>query len=101
MALGGVPFEERSVERSSLWTVSENIRLTTCSPEDLVIHKTFASRARDWLDLERIVQRQGNRLNFRLIFEELRPLLELKEEPENEERLRQLMKREGLEIEEL
>jgi hypothetical protein len=44
----------------------------------------------------RILQRQRDKFNFRLIFEELRPLLELKEEPQNEDRLRELMKREGL-----
>ncbi len=62
----------------------------------MVIHKVFANRDQDWLDVERIVQRQGARLDLPLIFGELRPLLELKEEPENETRLRDLMKREGL-----
>lgn len=96
VALAAVPFEERSVARASAWRISDAISLTTCSAEDLVIHKSFANRDLDWLDIERILQRQGQRLNFSLIFEELRPLLELKEEPENEEKLRALMKREGL-----
>lgn len=96
VALAGIPFEERSVERASTWKVSNDICLTTCSAEDLVIHKAFANRDLDWLDIERILQRQAKRLDFRLIFEELRPLLELKEEPENEDRLRELMEREGL-----
>ncbi len=70
----------------------------TCSAVDLVIHKVFAGRGLDWLDVERILQRQGKRLDFGLIFEELRPLLALKEEPENEERLHRLMKEEGLKL---
>lgn len=40
------------------------------------------------MDVERTVQRQREKLDFNLIFEELRPLLELKEEPENEDKLR-------------
>lgn len=96
VALAGIPFEERSVERASVWKVGQDISLTTCSAEDLIIHKAFANRDLDWLDLERILQRQGKRLDFPLIFEELRPLLELKEEPENEDKLRKLMEREGL-----
>ncbi len=96
IALAAIPFEERTIDRASAWRVNEDICLTTCSAEDLLIHKVFANRGLDWIDIERILQRQNKKLNFQLIFEELRPLLELKEEPENEERLRQLMKGEGL-----
>ncbi len=70
--------------------------MITCSAEDLIIHKAFAGRNRDWADIEHVLERHGPHLNFQLIFDELRPLLELKEEPENEERLRRLMEREGL-----
>ncbi len=96
IALAGLPFEERTVERATPWKLKSGARLITCSAEDLVVHKAFAGRNIDWSDIERTLQRQGSRLDFKLIFEELRPLLELKEEPENEEKLRQLMKREGL-----
>ena len=96
ISLGGIPFEERCVARASDWKVSDEITLTTCSAEDLLVHKVFAGRGLDWLDIERILQRQNRKLDFKLIFEELRPLLELKEEPENEDKLRELMKREGL-----
>lgn len=96
IALAAIPFEERTIERASQWAVSPEVRVTTCGAEDLLIHKVFAGRGLDWLDIERILQRQGERLNFRLIFDELRPLLELKDAPENEEQLRRLMEREGL-----
>ncbi len=96
IALAGLPFEERTVERATPWKLESGDFLITCSAEDLIIHKAFAGRNRDWADIERILQRRGIGLDFPLIFEELRPLLELKEEPENEERLRELMKREGL-----
>lgn len=96
LALAALPFEERTIQRASAWKVNDQMSLTTCSAEDLVVHKVFAARGLDWLDVERILQRQTNKLDFKLILEELRPLLALKEEPQNEERLRQLMEREGL-----
>ncbi|MGH7936667.1 MAG: nucleotidyl transferase AbiEii/AbiGii toxin family protein [Chthoniobacterales bacterium] len=96
IALAAIPFEERTVERASPWAVSPEVGLTTCGAEDLLIHKAFAGRGLDWLDVERILQRQNRKLDFQLIFAELHPLLALKEEPENEDRLRQLMEREGL-----
>jgi hypothetical protein len=43
--------------------------------------------------------RQIKRLNVDLIFKELRPLLELKEAPEIEDRLRKMMEKEKLENE--
>ncbi len=96
IALAGLPFEERTIERASPWKLTGGKVLITCSAEDLVVHKAFAGRPIDWADIERILQKRGAQLDFKLIFEELLPLLELKEEPENEERLRQLMAREAL-----
>ena len=61
-----------------------------------MVHKAFADRDLDWLDLKGILQRQGTRLNVDLIFEELRPLLQLKGEPEIEERLRKMIAEERL-----
>lgn len=83
VALGGLPFEERSVQRASSWKRhGRGVALTTCCAEDLLVHKAFAARPRDWLDLEGIVIRQGRRLNLEQIWTELRPLVVLKEEPE-------------------
>jgi hypothetical protein len=36
----------------------------------------------NWVDVERVVQRQGEKLNVDLILEELEPLVALKEQPE-------------------
>ena len=91
IALGGLPFEARTVERSSAWQIKPEMKITTCSAEDLVVHKAFANRAQDWADIERVLMRQMKRLNIHLVFEELRPLLQLKEEPEIEERLRKMI----------
>ena len=94
IALAGLPFEERTIKRASRWKISREASLTTCCAEDLVVHKAFADRELDWLDVKGILQRQGARLNVDLIFEELRPLLKLKEEPEIEDRLRKMIEEE-------
>lgn len=93
VALGAMPFEERAVERASEFRVQEGVTLTICSAEDLVVFKAFAGREKDWLDIEGIALRQHRRLDERLIWSELAPLLELKEAPEDAERLRTLFAR--------
>lgn len=97
IALGGLPFEERTVERASPWQVGSGQTLITCSPEDLIIHKAVAARYLDWADIEKILMRQIKRLNVDLIFKELRPLLQLKEAPEIEDQLREMIEKEKLE----
>lgn len=95
VALGGLPFEERTVDRSSPWSVEQAVTLRTCSAEDLVVHKVFAGRDRDWLDVEGIVVRQGDGLDRDLVRRELPPLLELKGAQENAVRLDALLDRTG------
>lgn len=43
IALGGLPFEERTIERSSLWQIRPGAKIVTCSAEDLVVQKAFAA----------------------------------------------------------
>jgi hypothetical protein len=90
IALGGLPYEERIVERSSAFEFEAGVRVTTCSAEDLIILKAFADRAQDWLDIEGVLARQGGRLDRSLVRDELRPLLELKGEAQAEGRLIEL-----------
>jgi hypothetical protein len=82
IALGALPFEERTIARASDWHLRQGVTLTTCSAEDLVVHKAFAGRHLDWGDVERILIRQHGKLDMDLIRRELKPLLELKGEPE-------------------
>lgn len=93
VAFGGLPFEERCVLRSSDWELSPGIVLHTCSAEDLVILKTFAGRPRDWIDLESVLVRQWRSLDWRLVVDELKPLLELRETPENLDTLQRLRRK--------
>jgi hypothetical protein len=89
VALGALDFEQRAVERASLWDVKE-AQLLTCSAEDLIVHKAFAGRDRDWLDVEGIVIRQGEDLDRDLVLRELAPLAELKGSYDATDRLRAL-----------
>lgn len=90
VALGALPFEHHCVERASEFDFGAGLSLLTCSAEDLVILKAFAGRGQDWVDLENVLIRQRRTLDWRLILRELKPLLELRETPENLERLQQL-----------
>ena len=82
VALGALPFEESAARRSSLFEYPGGLRLRTCSAEDLIVFKAFAARGQDWVDLERILVRQGSRLDWEYILLHLRPLTEIKEAPE-------------------
>ena len=91
VSLGGIPFEERVIERSSPWEVGGTEPLTTCSAEDLVTLKAFAGRDKDWLDIAGVAARQGGALDVALVFRELKPLLELKEDSRPLERVRAIL----------
>ena len=90
LSFGALPLEERLVERASEWTVPRHGIIRTCSAEDLIVLKAFASRPQDWIDVEKVIIRQGQRLNRHLIIEELAPLAELKEDPEILEHVKRL-----------
>lgn len=82
IALGALPFEKRSIERASLFELGELGSITTCSAEDLIVHKAFANRDRDWADIRTIIARQRGKLNWPQVIDELAPLTELKDTPE-------------------
>jgi len=82
VALGGLPFEESVVQRSSLFDYPSKIALRTCSAEDLIVLKAFAGRGQDWVDVEGVIVRQTGNLDWRYVREQLGPLAELKEAPE-------------------
>lgn len=89
IALGALPFEELVVQRSSFFDYTPKIALRTCSAEDLIVLKAFAGRSQDWVDVERIIVRQTDKLDWTYIGEQLRPLAELKGMPEILDQLEQ------------
>ena len=93
VALVAIPFEERAIVRASDFVIQPGVVLTTCSAEDLIVFKAFAGRDKDWLDIEGIITRQGDRLDEALIWAEAEPLLALKDAPEGARRLRSALAR--------
>jgi len=86
VSTGWMPFEQRVVERSTKFAYLPGLELRTCSAEDLIIHKAFATRVQDWRDIEGILIRQQDGLDLSIVEDELPLLVELKEEPEILER---------------
>ncbi|MBM3891755.1 MAG: nucleotidyl transferase AbiEii/AbiGii toxin family protein [Verrucomicrobia bacterium] len=82
VSLGGLPFEESAVARSSEFTFPPATSLRTCSAEDLIVMKAFAARPKDWLDVEGVIIRQTGKLDWTYIRRHLKPLVELKGAPE-------------------
>ncbi len=90
VALGGFSFERNMIKRASEWGTPQRGTITTCSAEDLVVLKAFADRPQDWIDVENVLIRQGDRMDRDLVIRELQPLVALKEEPEILSRLKSL-----------
>lgn len=63
------------MSRASDWIVPEHGVIRTCSAEDLIVPKAFAARPQDWIDVEKVIVRQGDRLDRDQIRTELAPLI--------------------------
>jgi hypothetical protein len=87
IALASLPFEERLIGRSTQFEYAPGFIITTASAEDLVVTKAFAARHRDWSDIDGILIKQREVLDWDYINRELAPLCELKEAPEILEQL--------------
>jgi hypothetical protein len=93
ISLGGLHFERLMVTRASDFNFGEGPSIRTCSAEDLLVMKLFASRPIDVRDAESVAIRQGNRLDWRYVEDQLAPLIEVKGESQiaaNLARLRKL-----------
>lgn len=93
IAFGAIGFELRCVERASPFDFGGGMSLTTCSAEDLIVMKVFADRGQDWVDVEAIMLRRGSELDWHLIEDELKPLLEVRGGKPSWERLTGLRRR--------
>ncbi len=82
IALGAMPFEASAIERSSNAELVRGAILRTCSAEDLIVHKAFAARPQDWVDIEGVILKQRGVLQWDQIWADLGVLAELKEAPE-------------------
>lgn len=93
VALGAMPFEASAIERSSNVELVAGAILRTCSAEDLVVHKAFAGRPQDWVDVEGVILKQRGRLNWPQIWTDLAELADLKEAPELVDELERIAQR--------
>lgn len=59
LTLGGLSDTSEALSRCSYQQFVEGISLRICSADDLIIMKTIAARARDWIDIESVIIRQG------------------------------------------
>lgn len=62
ISLAAIPFEQGVVARASTFDFGAGLAIRTCSAEDLVVLKLFASRPLDIRDAEGVAVRQGDRL---------------------------------------
>jgi predicted nucleotidyltransferase len=73
-------YEERIVTRAVRRNVGD-LLLWICSPEDLVIQKAVAGRAKDWQDIEGILIEQHGRLDQNYLQDWLTQFAEVLEQP--------------------
>ena len=93
ISLSALPYEERVVDRSSDFQVAPDTTIRTCSAEDLIVLKAFADRPQDWIDIEGVIVRQRDGLHREQVLQELRALLDLKEDLDPERTLRRLFEK--------
>lgn len=90
LALPG--YEEQIITRAVQCDLGD-WRVWVCTPEDLVIQKAIAGRARDWQDIEGILIEQHGRLDLAYLEDWLSQFAELLEQPEILARYRDIQKR--------
>jgi len=74
-------YEEEVLARAQLFQFGE-MSLPVCSPEDFVIHKVIADRAKDWADVEGVLVEQQERLGQEYIRSWLAQFAEILERPD-------------------
>jgi hypothetical protein len=76
ISFGAIPFEADVIRRATEFEYEPGYRLLTASAEDLLIMKSLAGRPQDLLDVEGIVVRQWDHLDWDRIHIELENLAE-------------------------
>ena len=90
LALASSGFEAEMLRRAKPVAISRGRKFRTASAEDILVMKTLAGRAHDWKDIEGIIARQRDKLDWEYVHRWLDPLLELTEMPERGEELKAL-----------
>jgi hypothetical protein len=91
VSCGGFPFEQKAVSRARKVRILPGTSLRLCTAEDLIVYKAFAARGIDWMDVEGIIAKQPRgKLDWRYIYTQIKPLAELKDEPEIIQKLKEM-----------
>ncbi len=77
LGLAAFPFEESLIARATLFEFDTDIVIPTVSAEDLIVLKAIANRGHDWRDIEGIIVRQSQALDWTLVIELLSSLSDL------------------------
>lgn len=78
--LAALPYEEELARRSTTFSFGPEVNIRTCSAEDLIVLKLYASRPLDVQDAEGVAMRQRS-LDWDYVESQLKPLAEAKEDP--------------------
>lgn len=89
--VGYTPYERRLTTRAKSLPYGVDVPLRICAAEDLIVTKTIAGRDQDWVDIQRVIQRSGETMDWLLVFEELETLLALYHEEDRLPRLKQMI----------
>jgi hypothetical protein len=81
LSLAMLPYEEQAIGRAMVTDI-EGVRVPVCTAEDLVIYKAISERAKDWLDIEGILLRQGTKLDRDYVVGWLKQFAQALESPE-------------------
>ncbi len=90
VALAGLTYEKQVIDRARLVEYAPETSLRVCTAEDLIVLKAFAGRRRDWADIESIIARQRDALDWPYIESALEPLAVATDRPELVDALRTL-----------
>jgi len=86
ISLGLPGYEDEMVSNAVDYEIEADKTIRLCSAEDLIIHKAIAGRPQDVTDIQGIVYRQGEKLDFVYIRDWLKQFAELLDDPEIQNR---------------
>lgn len=91
LGLAFLPYEFEAVERA-IMTTYEGVTFPVCTAEDLIIHKAISERDKDWLDIDGVLDKEGQRLDQKYVMLWLEQFAEALERPQILQRYRSLLR---------
>jgi Nucleotidyltransferase of unknown function (DUF6036) len=77
IALAAFPYEEQVIARATRFEFARGVELVTASAEDMLVLKAFSGRDQDWSDVQGIITRQQDNLDWDYAIRELDNLCQL------------------------